>query len=168
MSTIYGAIAAMPPAQFKPFSEHAIDDIASHLNPLLADALALYLKTKHCHLQIFGLHARDPHQLLDEQSEQIFEITDALAERLHMIGGETLHSVSDIARLQRISDNGLPAMPLREMLAELRADNLRLAAFMLSAQATCNRHQDDSTASLLESWIDDAQQRASLLLEASR
>ncbi|MBN3767878.1 DNA starvation/stationary phase protection protein [Burkholderia sp. Ac-20365] len=168
MSTIHASVALTHAVQFKPFSERAIDDIASHLNPLLADVFALYLKTQNCRLHMFGSSSGDDHQLLDEQGEQIFSITDAIAERVRMIGGETLHSIADIARLQRLADNDLPAAPLHTMLAGLRADNLRLAAFMLSAHATCEKHQDVGTASLLENWIDDAQRRARCLLDAAR
>jgi len=168
MSHSYAFVDATPAAQFRPFSEHAVEDISSHLNPLLADVFALYLKTKNFHWHMFGPQFRDCHLLLEEQGERIFGITDAIAERVRMIGGTTLHSINDIARLQRLAGNEVPVVPPQQMLAELRADNLRLAAFMLSAHATCEKHQDVATASLLENWIADAQRRAWSLAAANR
>jgi starvation-inducible DNA-binding protein len=144
------------------FSGHAIDDIASHLNPLLADVSALYLKTR----RVVASNGC-AHPLLAEHAEQLVDLSDALAGRVRAIGGTTVHSVSDIARLQRLAAEK-PADAPPQCLAALRADNLRLAAFMLSAQATCEKHRDVATASLLEDCIDDARQRAWRLAEASR
>jgi len=149
----------------QPFSGGAVEDIANHLNPLLADVFALYLKTKNFHWHMSGPHFRDYHLMLDEHGEQIFAISDDIAERVRKVGGTTLHSISDIARLQRLADNDLPTVPAQQMLAELRADSLRLAAFMLSAHATCEKYDDVATASLLENWIDLAQRRAWFISE---
>ncbi|MFM0005072.1 DNA starvation/stationary phase protection protein [Paraburkholderia dipogonis] len=151
-----------------PFSEKALSEIAAHLNPLLADVFALYLKTKNFHWHMSGPHFRDYHLMLDEQGEQIFGITDDIAERVRKIGGTTLRSIGDVARLQRLADSEVQALPPEQMLAELRADNLRLTAFMLSAHEVCDEYQDVATASLLENWIDEAQRRAWFLAEACR
>jgi starvation-inducible DNA-binding protein len=148
-----------------PFSKQAIEDIAAQLNPLLADVFAIYLKTKNFHWHMRGAHFRDYHLLLDEQGEQLFAITDDIAERVRKIGGTTLRSIGDIARRQRITDNDADALVPAKMLTELRDDNLRLAAFMLEAHQVCDKYDDVATASLLENWIDEAQRRAWFLAE---
>lgn len=148
-----------------PFSKQAVDEISAQLNPLLADVFAVYLKTKNFHWHMRGAHFRDYHLLLDEQGEQLFAITDDIAERVRKIGGQTLRSIGDIARRQRIADNDDASVAPLKMLAELRDDNLRLAAFMLEAHEVCDRHDDVATASLLENWIDEAQRRAWFLAE---
>ncbi|MGO4764266.1 DNA starvation/stationary phase protection protein [Cupriavidus sp. 2KB_3] len=141
--------------------------IAAHLNPLLADVFALYLKTKNFHWHMSGPHFRDYHLMLDEQSAQIFAITDDIAERVRKLGAATLRSVGDVTRQQRLRDNDADRVAPRDMLAELRADNLQLAAIMLDAHGVCDDHGDVATASLLENWIDEAQRRAWFLAEAS-
>jgi starvation-inducible DNA-binding protein len=129
---------------------------------------ALYLKTKNFHWHMSGPHFRDYHLMLDEQGEQLFGITDDIAERVRKIGGTTLRSIGEVARLQRLGDSEVQALPPEQMLAELRADNLRLTAFMLRAHEVCDEYQDVATASLLENWIDEAQRRAWFLAEACR
>lgn len=146
----------------------AVTDISDQLNALLADAFALYLKTKNFHWHISGPHFRDYHLMLDEQAGEIFAITDDIAERVRKIGGTTLRSIGDIARLQRLRDNNDESMTPRAMLQELHADNLKLAAAMLEAHAVCDNHADVATASLLENWIDAAQRRAWFLAESAR
>lgn len=141
--------------------------LAAHLNPLLADVFALYLKTKNFHWHMSGPHFRDYHLMLDEQSAQIFAIADDIAERVRKLGATTLRSVGDVTRQQRLRDNDADRVAPRDMLAELRADNLQLAALMLDAHAVCDDHGDVATASLLENWIDEAQRRAWFLAEAS-
>jgi len=141
--------------------------ITAHLNPLLADVFALYLKTKNFHWHMSGPHFRDYHLMLDEQSAQIFAITDDIAERVRKLGATTLRSIGDVTRQQRLRDNDADRVAPRDMLAELRADNLQLAAIMLDAHAVCDDHGDVATASLLENWIDEAQRRAWFLAEAS-
>lgn len=144
----------------------AVADIADHLNPLLADVFALYMKTRNFHWHMSGPHFRDYHLMLDEQSVQILAMTDDIAERVRKIGGTTLHSIGEIARLQRLRDNDEMDVAPQAMLRELHADNLKLVQSMLDAHAICDDHADVATASLLENWIDEAQRRAWFLAEA--
>jgi starvation-inducible DNA-binding protein len=146
----------------------ATRDIAGALNLLLADLFALYLKTKNFHWHVSGPHFRDYHLLLDEQADQVFAITDTVAERVRKIGAVTLHSIGHIGRLQRVSDNDADYVSPLDMLAELREDNLQLAARMREAHGTCDERGDVATASLLEVWIDEAEKRSWFLFEATR
>jgi starvation-inducible DNA-binding protein len=147
---------------------NATQDVAAGLNLLLADAFALYLKTKNFHWHMSGPHFRDYHLLLDEQSEQIIATTDALAERVRKIGGATLHSIGHIARLQRVRDNDADYVTPHDMLAELREDNLQMVKRMREAHGLCDEHGDIASASLLENWIDEAERRVWFLFEANR
>ena len=147
---------------------NAAKDIAGAINGILADTFALYLKTKNFHWHISGPHFRDYHLLLDEQAEQIFATTDVLAERVRKIGQPTLRSIGDISRQQRLSDNDAPYVEPQDMLAELRDDNQRVVASMREAHDVCDEHNDVATASLLETFIDDAEKRVWFLYEASR
>jgi starvation-inducible DNA-binding protein len=147
---------------------NASKDIAGALNAILADSFALYLKTKNFHWHVSGPHFRDYHLLLDEQATQIFATTDVLAERVRKIGGNTLRSIGDIARHQRLADNDASYVDPQDMLAELRDDNLRVVASMREAHGLCDEHEDAATASLLETFIDDAEKRVWFLYEASR
>ncbi len=149
-------------------SENATRDIAAALNGLLADTFALYLKTKNFHWHMSGPHFRDYHLLLDEQSEQIFAMTDPLAERVRKLGRNTLHSIGEIARNQRILDNDAEYVAPDSMLAELQEDNQQVAKRMRETHATCDDHGDVATASLLETWIDEAERRNWFLFEATR
>jgi len=146
----------------------ATSGISAALNALLADTYALYLKTKNFHWHMSGSHFRDYHLLLDEQGDQIFAITDAIAERVRKIGGTTLRSIGHIARLQRLSDNDAPFVTPLDMLAELREDNKALADSMRQAHEICDEHGDVATASLLEVWIDEAERRTWFLFESTR
>ena len=147
---------------------NAVRDIAGALNRLLADMFALYLKTKNFHWHISGPHFRDYHLLLDEQGDQIFATTDALAERVRKIGGTTVRSIGHVARLQRVLDNDADFVTPNDMLAELRDDNKQLAASLRETHGLCDEHDDVATASLLEVWIDEAERRTWFLFEASR
>src|SRR5258706_2966704 len=146
----------------------ATKDLSGALNVLLADLFALYLKTKNFHWHISGPHFRDYHLLLDEQADQIFAITDTMADRVRKVGGNTLRSISQISRLQRVSDNDADYVTPLDMLAELPEDNMRLAAHMRETHGVCDEHGDVATASLLEVWIDEAEKRVWYLFEASR
>src|SRR3954447_9818854 len=136
--------------------QEAVDKISAALNGLLADAFALYLKTKNFHWHVSGRHFRDYHLMLDDQAEQIFSMTDELAERVRKIGGTTLRSIGHVARLQRIQDNDASYVTPVDMLSELRQDNEQLAALLRGAHALCDEHGDIATASLIENWIDQA------------
>jgi len=150
------------------FSSAAVRDLSAALNGLLADTFALYLKTKNFHWHMSGPHFRDHHLLLDEQGEQIFAMTDDLAERVRKIGGVTLKSIGHIARLQRVLDNDADYVTPLDMLAELRDDNRQLAARMREAHNVCDEHGDVASASLLENWIDEAERRDWFLFETTR
>jgi starvation-inducible DNA-binding protein len=133
--------------------------VSSALRPLLADVFALYVKTKNFHWHMTGPHFRDYHLLLDEQAEQLFAMTDDIAERARKIGGTTIRSIGDIARRQRLHDNDGEYVPPQEMLAELSADNQLLTKELRAAHAVCDEHNDVATASLIEVWIDEAERR---------
>jgi starvation-inducible DNA-binding protein len=159
---------ATPLASPTNLTRDATRDISSALNLLLADVFALYLKTKNFHWHVSGPHFRDYHLLLDEQAEQIFAATDDIAERVRKVGGMTLRSIGEIGRLQRVLDNNADYVTPLDMLAELRDDNLQLAARMREAHEVCDEHGDVASASLLENWIDEAERRVWFLFEASR
>jgi starvation-inducible DNA-binding protein len=148
--------------------DEAVRAISAALNGLLADAFALYLKTKNFHWHISGPHFRDYHLLLDDQATQIFETTDDLAERARKIGGTTLRSIGDISKHQTIKDNNESFVPPREMLRELMNDNKAMAAAMRKAHEIADEHQDAATAGLLETFIDATERRTWFLFEASR
>jgi starvation-inducible DNA-binding protein len=147
---------------------NATRDISGALTILLADMFALYVKTKNFHWHISGPHFRDYHLLLDEQGEQIFATTDAIAERARKIGGTTLRSIGQIGRLQRVLDNDAEFVTPLDMLAELRDDNKQLVSSLRETHALCDEHGDVASASLIENWIDEAERRTWFLFEASR
>ena len=146
----------------------ATKDISAALNLLLADVFALYMKTKNFHWHVSGPHFRDYHLLLDEQSDQLYAITDPIAERVRKLGGTTLRSIGQISRLQRVRDNDADYVTPDDMLAELREENQALAARMRETHVACDEHRDVATASLLEVWIDEAERRVWFLYEAGR
>ncbi|HEX9392546.1 MAG TPA: DNA starvation/stationary phase protection protein [Usitatibacteraceae bacterium] len=146
----------------------ATEDLSAALTTLLADVYALYLKTKNFHWHMSGPHFRDYHLLLDDQAEELFAITDDIAERVRKVGGTTLRSVGHIARLQRILDNDADFVTPLDMLAELREDNKQLAAYMRATHELCDEHGDVAGASLLENWIDEAEKRSWFLFETTR
>ncbi|GFZ89490.1 Dps family protein [Dyella caseinilytica] len=148
--------------------ENARRDISAELNALLADTFALYLKTKNFHWHMSGAHFRDYHLLLDEQSDEIYAITDPIAERVRKLGGTTLRSIGQIARQQRLSDNDADFVTPADMLAELREDNARLTEYMRKTHDLCDEYNDVATASLLENWIDEAERRVWFLFETGR
>ena len=152
------------PTDLKP---NAVRDLAGALNILLADMFGLYLKTKNFHWHMSGAHFRDYHLLLDEQADQVFALTDPIAERVRKIGGATLRSVGHVARLQRLPDNDAEFVDPQDMLAELREDNVDLAKRMRVTHELCDEHGDVATTSQLEVYIDEAERRAWFLYEAS-
>lgn len=146
----------------------ATKDIAGAMNAILADVYALYLKTKNFHWHMSGPHFRDYHLLLDEQGDQLFAMTDPIAERIRKVGGSTLRSIGHISRSQRILDNDADYVEPLDMLAELREDNKTLAARLREAHNVCEEHRDIATTSLIEVWIDETERRTWFLFEASR
>lgn len=148
--------------------EKATQDISAALNLALADVYAIYLKTKNFHWHMSGSHFRDFHLLLDEQAEQLFAMTDAIAERVRKVGGTTLRSIGHIARLQRISDNDAEFVTAQDMLAELCEDNRTLTASLRVAHDLCQEHRDIASAALIEVWIDESEKRSWFLYEATR
>jgi starvation-inducible DNA-binding protein len=159
---------AAPLATPTDLTRSATKDIAGTMNAILADVFALYLKTKNFHWHMSGPHFRDYHLLLDEQSEQLFAMTDPIAERIRKIGGGTLKSIGHISRLQRVLDNDAEYVDPSDMLAELAEDNKTLAARLREAHNVCDEHRDLATASLIEVWIDETERRTWFLSELKR
>ena len=149
-------------------SPKAVTEISAALNKILADAFALYLKTKNFHWHVSGRHFHDYHLMLDEQSDAIFATTDQLAERVRKLGGITLRSIGQIGQLQTIKDNNAEYVPPREMLRELMEDNKHMAASMRKAHKLADDNEDSGTAGLLETFIDETERRTWFLFEASR
>jgi starvation-inducible DNA-binding protein len=146
----------------------ATRDISAAMNAIMADVFALYLKTKNFHWHLSGPHFRDYHLLFDEHGDQLFAMTDPIAERIRKIGGTTLRSIGHIARLQRVLDNDADYVEPQDMLAELREDNKALTARLREAHGVCEEHNDIATASLIENWIDETERRTWFLFETSR
>jgi len=144
----------------------AAKEVGAALNRILADVFALYLKTKNFHWHVSGPHFRDYHLLLDEQADQIFAMTDPIAERVRKLGATTLRSIGQIAKQQRVLDNEADYVEPSDMLAELREDNATLTANMRETHELCDKHKDIATASLLEVWIDETERRAWFLFES--
>jgi starvation-inducible DNA-binding protein len=146
----------------------ATKDIAGAMNAILADVFALYLKTKNFHWHMSGRHFRDYHLLLDEHGDQLFAMTDPIAERVRKIGGGTIKSIGHIARLQRVLDNDAEYVDPPDMIAELAEDNKTLAGRLREAHNVCDEHRDVATASLIEVWIDETERRTWFLFEIKR
>jgi starvation-inducible DNA-binding protein len=153
------------PTDLKPA---ATKDISGALNGILADAFALYLKTKNFHWHMSGPHFRDYHLLLDEQADQLYAMTDPIAERIRKVGGTTLRSIGHIARTQRVLDNDADYVEPEDMLTELREDNTTLTSRLREAHNVCEDHKDIASTSLIEIWIDETERRAWFLFEAAR
>ncbi len=153
------------PTDLKP---DATKKISAALNAALADVFAIYMKTKNFHWHMSGPHFRDYHLLLDEQADQLFAMTDPMAERIRKLGGTTLRSTGHVGRTQRIKDNDAEYVEPTEMLAELCEDNKGLAHHLREAHGICEEAHDIATASLLEVWTDETERRTWFLFESSR
>jgi starvation-inducible DNA-binding protein len=153
------------PSDIRP---EAVKDISAGLNAMLADVFAMYIKTKNFHWHMSGPHFRDYHLLLDEHGDQLFAMTDDIAERVRKIGGTTIRSISHISRIQRVSDNDADYVDPGDMLAELLDDNKNLVVSLLAAHGLCDDADDVATASLIENWIDETQRRVWFLFETTR
>src|SRR6202140_2002334 len=149
-------------------SRSATKDIAGAMNAILADVFALYLKTKNFHWHMSGPHFRDYHLLLDEHGDELFAMTDPIAERIRKIGGLTIKSIGHIARLQRVLDNDADYVDPPDMIAELAEHNKTLAARLREAHNVCEEHRDVATTSLIEVWIDETERRTWFLSEIKR
>jgi starvation-inducible DNA-binding protein len=149
-------------------SRAAVKDISGTMNAILADVFALYVKTKNFHWHMSGPHFRDYHLLLDEQADQLFAMTDPIAERVRKLGGLTLHSIGEIARNQRVLDNDAEYVEPLDMLAELAGDNKDLTERLREVHNLCEEHRDVATTSLIEVWIDETERRAWFLFETTR
>ena len=161
--------AAKPPlATPTDLGGNATKDITGALNALLADTFALYLKTKNFHWHMSGPHFRDYHLLLDEQADQLYAMTDPIAERIRKTGGSTLRSIGHIARIQRVKDNDAEYVDPMDMLAELREDNQALTVRLREVHEMVDEHRDVASASLIENWIDEAERRTWFLYESGR
>ncbi len=146
----------------------ATRDISAAMNLLLADVFALYVKTKNFHWHLSGPHFRDYHLLFDEQAEQLFAMTDPIAERVRKIGGPTIKSIGQIAHMKRVLDNDAEYVDPEDMLAELCEENKSLAARLREVHDLCDEYRDVATASLIEVWIDETEKRTWFLFESSR
>jgi starvation-inducible DNA-binding protein len=146
----------------------ATKDISAAMNAILADVFALYVKTKNFHWHMSGPHFRDYHLLLDEHADQIFAMTDPVAERVRKIGGLTLRSIGHISRTQRVLDNDAEYVEPLDMIAELADDNKSLTVRLREAHNVCDEHRDVATASLIENWIDETERRTWFLFEIGR
>ncbi|MGO8995269.1 MAG: Dps family protein [Polyangiaceae bacterium] len=156
------AVSATP----NDLGERAAKDIGGAMNAILADVFGLYLKTKNFHWHVTGPHFRDYHLLLDEQADQLFAMTDPIAERVRKLGARTVTSIGQIAGMTRVADNDADYVEASDMLAELREDNTGLAASLRAAHEVCDEYRDVATASLIESWIDETERRAWFLFES--
>ena len=149
-------------------SSNEVSNVADALNSALADCFALYIKTKNFHWHVSGPHFRDYHLLMDDQATQIYEVTDAIAERVRKTGNVTLRSIGDIARRQTIEDNDEAFVSAADMLAELRDDNLKLVESFRKVKAVAEESGDNATSGIVDEWTDQAEERAWFLFEASR
>ncbi len=148
--------------------QKASKDISGAMNSVLADVFALYMKTKNFHWHVSGPHFRDYHLMLDDHGEELFAMTDPIAERVRKLGGTTLRSIGHISKLQSISDNDADFVEPSDMIAELCQDNIKLTTRMRVAHDICDKYNDSATASLIEEWIDQTEKRAWFLFETSR
>ncbi len=146
----------------------ATRDISAALTGLLADTFALYIKTKNFHWHMSGPHFRDYHLLLDEQGDQVYAMTDAIAERARKVGGTTIRSIGQISRTQRLLDNDAEYVTAQDMLSELADDNRQFTTFLREVHDTCDEYNDVATASLIEVWIDETERRSWFLFECTR
>src|SRR6059036_3317713 len=149
-------------------SQAATKDITGTMNAILADVFALYVKTKNFHWHMSGPHFRDYHLLLDEHADQLFAMTDPIAERIRRLGGLTIKSIGHISRIQRVLDNDADYVEPSDMIAELAEDNQTLAARLREAHNVCDEHRDVASASLIEIWIDETERRTWFLFETTR
>lgn len=148
--------------------DNATLSVAEALNRVLADSFALYFKTKNFHWHVSGPHFRDYHLLFDEQATEILATTDLIAERARKTGNVTLRSIGDVSRHQTIRDNDAAFVNPKDMLDELRDDNLSLVQSLRLVRKAAAEADDNATESLVDDWTDQAEQRAWFLFETGR
>lgn len=165
MKTMHHPPKSEPTLQLTDLAPTGVEEISTALRELLADVFALYVKTKNFHWHMSGRNFRDYHLMLDDQSDQLFAMTDPLAERARKLGGTSLRSIGDISRHQRLQDNNEPSITAEAMLKELLLDNLELTKYLRSTHEICDRNNDVATASLIENWIDETERRSWFLYE---
>ena len=165
MITMHPTTTIAPILRVTDLAPAGAEEISAALRELLADVFALYVKTKNFHWHMNGRHFRDFHLMLDDQSDQLFAMIDPVAERTRKLGGMTLHSIADIAHNQRLQDNDEPLLSAEAMLKELFLNNQELTKYLRTTHEICDRHSDVATASLLENWIDETEQRSWFLYE---
>ena len=149
-------------------SPKGVEAISAELRKLLADTFALYIKTKNFHWHVSGPNFRDYHLLFDEHASQIYDSTDELAERARKIGGRTIRSIGEIAKLSRAKDNDEAFVSPIDMLRELMDENKKMMKRMRDVHAICDKYDDVATASILENFIDQTERRNWFLFEISR
>jgi starvation-inducible DNA-binding protein len=165
MKTTHPVTTNEPTLHISDLAPAGTEEISNALRELLADVFALYMKTKNFHWHMNGRHFRDFHLMLDDQSDQLFAMIDPVAERTRKLGGRSLHSIGDISRNQRLQDSDQPNLSAEAMLKQLLLDNQELTKYLRSTHEICDRHNDVATASLLENWIDETEQRTWFLYE---
>lgn len=146
-------------------SQAQIAAITEAINPLIADNIALYVKTKNYHWHLSGPRFRDLHLLFDEQAEAILAAIDVMAERVRRIGGTTVRSIGQVSQLQTISDDNDDFVPSREMVRRLMEDNNQVVQNMRAAAELCEQNKDLATANELQELLDKAERRKWFLFE---
>lgn len=144
-----------------------VEKVVETINPLVADAFALFVKTKNFHWHVAGSHFRDYHLLLEEQAQSILGSIDPLAERVRRIGGLTIRSIGHITQLQTIEDQNREFVPPDEMIQELLEDNKQMAEKQREAIEICEEKRDTPTANLLQEMLDETEKRIWFLHEVS-
>jgi len=142
--------------------------VTEAVNPLIADAFALYVKTKNFHWHLSGVHFRDFHLLFDEQAEALLESIDPLAERARKLGGTTVRSISHISGLQTIRDDNDEFVSPDEMIHRLLADNQQIAKAQRAAIDVCDENRDTPTGNLLQEILDGTERRIWFLFEIAQ
>jgi|SRR5581483_9127712 len=145
--------------------KNASQAMTEGLNPLVADAFSLYVKTKNYHWHASGPHFPEYHRLFDEQAAQIYDMIDTLAERVRKLGGLTIHSIGEISKLQTIDDDNESFVAPKKMIERLLEDNKSFASNLRKVHKICEKYNDLATASLLEVFLDETERRIWFLFE---
>jgi starvation-inducible DNA-binding protein len=145
-----------------------VQAVTEAVNPLIADAFALYVKTKNFHWHLAGSHFRDYHLLFDEQADAILSSIDTLAERVRRIGGTTIRSISHIGQLQTIQDDNDDFVSASEMVKRLLEDNALMAQMQRAAITVCDQHRDSVTSNVLQEILDETERRKWFLFEVAQ